>query len=184
MGADATALRSQAVPVYALGDQVPVIHPMAYVHPQAVVIGDVTLGEEATVWPCAVLRGDDGAIRVGARTSVQDGTVVHATAELDTLIGVECVIGHMVHLEGCTIEDHALVGNGSIVLHEAIVRSHSLVGSNAVVPNRFEVPSGAMALGVPARLREGTVEPGQFDDVVQIYVERGRRYRDLLRRID
>jgi carbonic anhydrase/acetyltransferase-like protein (isoleucine patch superfamily) len=172
------------VPIYALGDQVPVIHPTAYVHPEAVVIGDVTLGEEATVWPCAVLRGDDGAIRVGARTSVQDGTVVHATAELDTIIGSECVIGHIVHLEGCVIEDHALVGNGSIVLHEAVVRSHSLVGSNAVVPNRFEVPTAAMALGVPATLREGVIQPGQFADTVRIYVERGRRYRKELRRVD
>jgi carbonic anhydrase/acetyltransferase-like protein (isoleucine patch superfamily) len=175
---------SPAVPVYALGDKVPDIDPTAYVHPDAVIIGDVTIGAEATVWPCAVLRGDDGAIRVGARTSVQDGTVVHATAELDTVIGSESVIGHIVHLEGCVIEDHALVGNGSIVLHEAIVRSHSLVGSNAVVPNRFEVPTGAMALGVPATLREGVIEPGQFDPVVQIYVERGRSYREHLRRLD
>lgn len=172
------------MPIYALGDRVPDIHPNAYVHPDAVIIGAVTLGEDATVWPCAVLRGDDGAIHVGARTSVQDGTVVHATAELDTVIGSECVIGHIVHLEGCLIEDHALVGNGSIVLHEAVVRSHSLVGSNAVVPNRFEVPSGSMALGVPATLREGVIQPGQFADTVQIYVDRGRAYREHLRRLD
>jgi carbonic anhydrase/acetyltransferase-like protein (isoleucine patch superfamily) len=172
------------VPIYALGEQVPVVHPTAYVHPDAVVIGDVTLDEHATVWPCAVLRGDDGAIRVGARTSVQDGTVVHATAELDTVIGARCVIGHIVHLEGCVIEDDALVGNGSVVLHRAIVRSHSLVGSNAVVPNGFEVPTGAMALGVPATLREGVIREGQFADTVQIYVDRGERYRASLRRVD
>jgi carbonic anhydrase/acetyltransferase-like protein (isoleucine patch superfamily) len=172
------------MPVYALGDLVPDIHPEAYVHPDAVVIGAVSIGAEASVWPCAVLRGDDGAIRVGPRSSVQDGTVVHATTEFDTVIGAECTIGHMVHLEGCVIEDHALVGNGSIVLHEAVVRSHSLVGSNAVVPNRFEVPTGAMALGVPATLREGKVEVGQFADLVEIYVARGRVYRTGLRRID
>jgi carbonic anhydrase/acetyltransferase-like protein (isoleucine patch superfamily) len=169
------------MPIYALGRQVPAVHPTAYVHPDAVVIGDVTLDEHASVWPCAVLRGDDGAIRVGARTSVQDGTVVHATRELDTVIGARCVIGHIVHLEGCVIEDDALVGNGSVVLHRAVVRSHALVGSNAVVPNGFEVPSGAMALGVPATLREGVVRPGQFDETVQIYVDRGERYRALLR---
>lgn len=172
------------MPVYALGDLEPRIHPTAYVHPDAVVIGRVELGPEASVWPAAVLRGDDGAIVVGARTSVQDGTVVHATTTLDTVIGADCVIGHMVHLEGCVIEDHALVGNGSIVLHEAVVRSHSLVGSNAVVPNRFEVPSGAMALGVPATLREGRVAPGQFAELVDSYVERARRYRDGLRRLN
>src|SRR5829696_8202112 len=77
MGSEATGLVSPAVPIYSLADRVPYINPTAYVHPDAVLIGDVTLGEDATVWPCAVLRGDDGAIRVGARTSVQDGTVVH-----------------------------------------------------------------------------------------------------------
>lgn len=172
------------MPIYALGEQIPDIDPTAYVHPDAVVIGDVALGAESSVWPGAVLRGDDGAIRVGARTSVQDGTVVHATSTLDTVIGDDCVIGHMVHLEGCVIEPHALVGNGSIVLHEAVVHSHALVGSNAVVPNRFEVPSGAMALGVPAMLREDVIRPGDFDDLVRIYVERGRRYRSELRRLD
>jgi carbonic anhydrase/acetyltransferase-like protein (isoleucine patch superfamily) len=172
------------VPVYALGDLVPDIDPEAYVHPDAVVIGSVTLGAGASVWPGAVLRGDDGAIRVGARTSVQDGTVVHATHDLDTVIGADCVIGHIVHLEGCVIEDHALVGNGSIVLHRAVVRSHSLVGSNAVVPNGFEVPTGAMALGIPATLRPDVISEGQFAPIVAIYVERGRQYREMLRRID
>lgn len=172
------------MPIYALGESEPTIDPTAYVHPDAVVIGAVTLGPESSIWPGAVLRGDDGAIRVGARTSVQDGTVVHATSVLDTVIGSNCVIGHMVHLEGCVIEDHALVGNGSIVLHQAVVRSHSLVGSNAVVPNGFEVPSGAMALGVPATLREGRIVEGQFEGLAEIYVQRGRQYRRELRRLD
>jgi carbonic anhydrase/acetyltransferase-like protein (isoleucine patch superfamily) len=153
------------VAIYALGERTPSIH-------------------ETSVWPCAVLRGDDGAIRVGARSSVQDGSVVHATQELDTIIGEDCVIGHMVHLEGCVVEPHALVGNGSVVLHEAVIRSYSLVGSNAVVPNRFEVPTGCMALGVPARLRENAVVEGDFEELVRIYVERGRTYRASLRRID
>jgi carbonic anhydrase/acetyltransferase-like protein (isoleucine patch superfamily) len=169
--------------IYALGDSEPDIDPSAYIHPDAVVIGRVTIGAESSVWPSAVLRGDDGAIRIGDRTSVQDGTVVHATSELDTVVGSGCVIGHMVHLEGCVIEDHALVGNGSIVLHEAVVRSHALVGSNAVVPNGFEVPTGAMALGVPAKLREGKVSVGEFAPLVEIYVERGRAYRNGLRAI-
>ncbi len=169
--------------IYALGDRIPTIHPEAYVHPDAVIIGDVVLGCEASVWPGAVLRGDDGTIRVGDRTSIQDGCVIHCTDELDTVVGADCVIGHMVHLEGCTIEDHALVGNGSVVLHEAVVRSWSLVGSNAVVPNRFEVRSGSMALGVPARLREGSVVVGQFDEMVETYRERARLYREQLRRL-
>lgn len=170
--------------VYALGSLVPEIHPAAYVHPDATVIGAVVLGPEASVWPGAVLRGDDGRIVVGARTSIQDGTVVHCTEHLDTVVGEESVIGHMVHLEGCTVEDRALVGNGAVVLHEAVIRTGSLVGSNAVVPARMEVPSGAMALGVPARLRPDSVDPSMIADPMQTYVERIRRYRAELRRVD
>src|SRR4051812_48823405 len=137
------------MPVYALGDRQPTIDPTAYVHPDAVVIGNVVIGAGSSVWPCAVLRGDDGAIRIGDRTSIQDGSILHCTAELDTVVGNEAVIGHMVHLEGCTIEDRALVGNGAVVLHRAVVSTGSLVGSNAVVTAGVVVPPGAMALGVP-----------------------------------
>ena len=170
--------------VYALGDKVPEIHPEAYVHPDAVVIGAVVLGPEASVWPGAVLRGDDGAIRIGARTSVQDGSVLHCTEHLDTVVGDEAVVGHMVHLEGCTVEAGALVGNGSVVLHEAVIRTGALVGSNAVVPARMEVPGGAMALGVPAKLRLDVVDPEMISGPMWSYVERIRRYRTELRRID
>ena len=122
------------MPIYALGDHEPTIDSTAYVHPDAVVIGNVFIGAESSIWPCAVLRGDDGTIRIGDRTSIQDGSVIHCTAELDTVVGNECVIGHMVHLEGCTVEDRSLVGNGAVVLHRAVVSTGSLVGSNAVVP--------------------------------------------------
>jgi carbonic anhydrase/acetyltransferase-like protein (isoleucine patch superfamily) len=148
------------------------------------VIGDVHIGPEATIWPGAVLRGDYGRIEVGARTSIQDGTVVHATSELATVIGSDCVVGHVAHLEGCTIEPGSLVGSGSIVLHRAVVRSGALVGANAVVPNGMEVPAGAMALGIPAKLKEGVVAPDSFELAVALYVENGKRYRTDLRRLD
>lgn len=172
------------MPVYALGDRVPRIDPAAFVHPDAVVIGDVEIGPESTVWPTAVLRGDHGRIVVGAQTSVQDGTVVHCTAEHPTLIGDRCVVGHNAHLEGCTIEDDCLVGSGSVVLHRVVVRSGALVGAGALVPNGTEVPSRAMALGVPARIREDAVAPGAFDGAVAIYVRNGHWYRADLRRLD
>ena len=127
------------MPIYALGDLEPVIHPTAYVHPDAVVIGLVTIGAESTVWPCAVLRGDNGGIEIGERTSIQDGTVIHCIPTRPTIVGDDCVVGHIVHLEGCTIESGCLVGNGSVVLHDALVRSGAVVGSNAVIPNRMEV---------------------------------------------
>src|ERR1039457_7342177 len=104
------------MPIYELGDRVPSIHPDAFVHPDATIIGDVRLGPEASVWPSAVLRGDFGPVIVGARTSIQDGAVVHATPELATVVGAGCVVGHLVHLEGCEIEDSCLVGSNSVVL--------------------------------------------------------------------
>lgn len=170
--------------VYALGDRVPAIHPEAFVHPDATVIGDVRLGEGATVWPGAVLRGDYGTITVGARTSIQDGSVVHATHDKATTIGSDCVVGHIAHLEGCTIEDRCLVGSGSVVLHDVVVRSGALVGAGAVVSNGTEVPAHAMALGVPAKMRLDAVPEGVFEPAVSMYVANGQRYRAELRRLD
>ncbi|MCP5032106.1 MAG: gamma carbonic anhydrase family protein [Actinomycetia bacterium] len=174
------------MPIYALGDAIPKIHPRAFIHPEAIIIGDVEIGEESSIWPCAVLRADEigSRIVVGARTSIQDGTVLHVTDGLDTVVGDECVIGHIVHMEGCTIESRALVGNGAVVLHRAIVRSCSLVGSNAVVTNDMEVPSKAMALGIPAKIRPDSVTPEMISDGVDKYLHRTKRYQSGLHRID
>jgi carbonic anhydrase/acetyltransferase-like protein (isoleucine patch superfamily) len=170
--------------IYALGDIEPRVHPTAFIHPDAVLIGDVEVGAESSVWPCAVLRGDDGKVIVGARTSIQDGCVLHTTPSFPTTVGDDCVIGHLVHLEGCTVEDGALVGNGSIVLHQAIIRSGALVGSGAVVPNRMEVPSRAMALGIPAKLKLDVVDPASIAYAKQSYVDRSKRYKAELRRLE
>ncbi len=171
--------------IYALGDLVPQIDPTAFVHPDATVIGDVIIGPDSTIWPQAVLRGDYGRITVGARTSIQDGSVIHATLINPTSIGDDCVIGHLVHMECCTIENGALVGSGSIVLHRAIVREEALVGAAALVPNDMEVPSRAMALGIPAKLKLDAVEPRVMIQLgAHQYVENGARYREGLRRLD
>lgn len=172
------------MPIYRLGDRVPAIDPEAFVHPDAVVIGDVRIGPESTVWPGAVLRGDYGTITVGARTSVQDGTVLHATATLSTVIGDECVVGHVAHLEGCTVEDGALVGSGSVVLHRAVVGAGATVGANAVVTNDMVVPPRGLALGVPAKVREDASDLDVIRAAVEGYVENGRRYRRDLVRLD
>ena len=170
--------------LYALGDIEPTVDPDAFVHPDCTIIGNVVVGAGSTIWPQAVLRGDQSRIVVGARSSVQDGAVVHCTRALETHIGADCVVGHLAHLEGCIIEDGALVGTGSIVLHRAIVRSGALVGAGALVPGGMEVPAGAMALGVPARLREGAVQPDQITQPAQEYNRNWARYRAELRRID
>ena len=170
--------------IYALGDLVPQIDPTAFVHPDAVVIGQVEIGAEASIWPAAVLRGDYGLIRIGARTSIQDGTVIHATAEMPTIIGEGCVVGHLAHLDCCVVEDGALVGSGSVVLHRALVRKGALVGAAALVPNRLEVPENAMALGVPAKIKEGASNPDVIAINAAVYVQNVHRYRDELRRLD
>jgi carbonic anhydrase/acetyltransferase-like protein (isoleucine patch superfamily) len=172
------------MPIYQLGDLVPTVDPQAYVHPDAVVIGDVTIGSEASVWPGAVLRGDYGTITVGARTSVQDGTVIHAGPGFPTVVGDGCVIGHLAHLEGCILQDECLVGSGSVVLHHAVISSGATVGANAVVPNRMEVPPGALALGVPATVRSGGSNLALIRASAAEYVANARRYREALVRLD
>jgi carbonic anhydrase/acetyltransferase-like protein (isoleucine patch superfamily) len=171
------------LPIYALGDWEPEIDPSAFVHPDAVVIGRVTLGADASVWPAAVLRGDHGVIEVGGRTSVQDGTVVHTTHDWPTIIGAECVVGHNAHLEGCVVGDRCLIGSGSVTLNRAHVGEGALIGASALIPEGFKVPPGSMAVGVPARIRELTWPDGWIDRAVQAYVESARRYRTDLRRI-
>ena len=169
--------------LYGLGDIVPKIDMEAFVHPDATIIGNVVLGPRVTVWPQAVLRGDQSRIVIGARTSVQDGAVLHCTRELETVVGADCTIGHLAHLEGCVVEDGALIGTSSIVLHRALVRSGALVGAGAVVPNGMEVPSGAMALGVPAQLCLDTVKPDQIEHPAREYQRNWTRYRAELRRL-
>ncbi|HET8989507.1 MAG TPA: gamma carbonic anhydrase family protein [Acidimicrobiales bacterium] len=171
------------MPIYALGERTPTIHPEAFVHPDAVVIGDVRLGADSSVWPGAVLRGDYGTVIVGERTSIQDGSVVHAVAEFPTVIGSDCVVGHLAHLEGCVIEDGALVGSGSIVLHLATVHSGATVAAGAVVRNRTDVPARALAVGVPATVREGASDVELIRHSAELYVTNARRYRQELRRL-
>lgn len=170
--------------IYALGDRTPTIEETAYIHPDAVVIGAVRIGASSSVWPSAVLRGDYGEIHIGERTSIQDGTVIHSTHDLWTKVGSDCVVGHNAHLEGCTIEDKSLVGSGSIVLHRAVVRTGGLVGAGAVVPNDMEVPSNAMALGVPAKIKLDSVPGGMIQLAADVYIENAKRYPGLLKRLD
>jgi carbonic anhydrase/acetyltransferase-like protein (isoleucine patch superfamily) len=170
--------------IYALGDVEPRIDPNAYVHPDAVVIGDVTLGPETTIWPSAVLRGDYGAIVVGARTSIQDGTVIHAGPGFPTTVGNGCVVGHLVHLEGCTLEDECLVGSGAVVLHYAVISSGATVGAGAVIPGRMHVPPGALAIGVPATVRPGASHLDAITIAASEYIKNGHRYQAELRRLD
>lgn len=171
------------MPIYALGDEIPHIHPDAFVHPEAVLIGEVHLGAETSVWPTAVIRADNGPIVIGARTSIQDGAVIHTRPDARTVVGADCVIGHLVHLEGCVIEDCVLIGSGATVLEDAVCRTVSFVAAGALVRPRTEVPSQAMALGVPAVLRPDCVTPEMILGNVEAYRRHIPQHRDFMRTI-
>lgn len=171
--------------IYALGDREPTLGQDVYIHPDATVIGAVTLGDGVSVWPGAVLRGDYGTITIGDHTNIQDGTVIHCTPVHPTVIGARCVIGHNAHVEGATIGDSCLIASGSVVLNGSTVGTGAVVGAGAVVPFDFEVPARAMALGVPAKIRAGYEVPeGHVEMNVEMYHQNGKYYRESLRRID
>ena len=172
------------MPIYALGDQEPTIDSAAYVHPDAVIIGSVTIGAGSSIWPGAVLRGDDGSIVIGERTSIQDGTVVHTTPFQHTTVGNDCVVGHIVHLEGCILEDFSQVSSGAVVLHRVVVGTGAIVAANAVVLNDMSVPAGALAVGAPAVIKEGRARRGDIEMAVQAYLHKGDKFRKGLRRLD
>ena len=171
------------VSIYALDDDEPQIDETAYVAPDAVVIGRVTIGPQASVWPGAVLRGDHGYITVGARTSVQDGTIVHCTARYPTIIGDDCVVGHNAHLEGCVVEPGCLIGSGSVTLNRVVIGQGSIVAAGAVLAEGFVVPAGSLVAGVPATVKRSAVDTRWTEQAVQNYIATARHHQTGLRRI-
>jgi carbonic anhydrase/acetyltransferase-like protein (isoleucine patch superfamily) len=135
-------------------DKEPSVHPGAFVAPTAVLIGDVTVEDGASVWFGAVLRGDFNRIVVGAGTSVQDNCVIHTNEDLPTTIGSNVTVGHLSLLEGCEIGDGALIGMGSIVLNRARVGRRAMLAAGSVVKEGGEVPDEVLAAGVPAQVKK------------------------------
>jgi len=133
---------------------VPTIGEDVFLAPTAVLIGDVRVGEKCNIWFGTVLRGDVSHIEIGAGCSIQDTAVIHCASELPTVIGADVVVGHGAMLEGCTIEDGALIGMGAIVLQHAHIGAGAMVAAGAVVSVRTEVPAGVLAAGVPARVKK------------------------------
>lgn len=170
--------------IYAIGEKSPRIDATAFVHPDAVVIGDVRIGAESSVWPRAVLRGDSGAILVGSRTSIQDSVVIHCTSKRDTVIGDGCLIGRGAHLEGCEIKNDCSIGDSSIVLAGAAVGPHASVGTGALVTPGQVVPEGASAIGAPAQITLDAIQPGSLDVAVTLNVDNAGVYSREMRHID
>jgi carbonic anhydrase/acetyltransferase-like protein (isoleucine patch superfamily) len=132
----------------------PRLHPTVFAAPGCVVTGDVELGPESSLWFGTVVRGDVNTVRIGARTNVQDGTVIHVTTRTHpTVIGDDVTIGHRAVLHGCTVHDRCLIGIGAIVLDGAVVGPDAMVGAGALVPPGAVVPPGTLVMGQPARPR-------------------------------
>jgi gamma-carbonic anhydrase len=158
----------------------PRIAASAYVDPGAHVIGDVEIGERASIWPCVVLRGDIEPIRIGADTNIQDGTVIHTDRGFPTTIGDRVSVGHSVILHGCTIEEESLIGMGAIVLNGARIGHGAVVAAGSLVPEGMQVAPEMLVMGAPAKPRRPVSpdEKARFEKGVGGYVERGRQARE------
>ena len=173
-------------PIRAFQNILPTLGERVYVDPAASVIGDVVLADDVSIWPGAVVRGDVNYIRIGARTNVQDGTIIHVTHDgpygkpggFATVIGADVTIGHAAIVHACVIEDACLIGMGSTVLDGAVVRKHGFVGAGALIPPGKTVGSGELWLGNPARcvrkLNDKEIEQLYYS--AQHYVRLKERY--------
>lgn len=157
----------------------PTIHPTAFIHPAAIVIGDVTLGARVSVWPTAVIRGDTDRITIGADTNVQDGTIIHVDHGVPTTIGARVGIGHRAIVHGATIEDDVLIAMGAILLNNVHVGTGSIVGAGAVCREGMRIPPHSLVLGVPARVTRETTdaERQRIRNTVESYLDLQEEYR-------
>lgn len=166
--------------IVALEHRVPRVDPSVWVAESAVIIGDVEIAADASVWFAAVLRGDVERVRIGARTNVQDHAVIHVvTDRFGTCVGADVTIGHRATLHGCTVDDHCLIGIGAIVLDGARVGAASLVGAGAVVTPGTQIPERSLVLGSPAR-RVRALNDDEVDRLhasAARYVVQAQRYR-------
>lgn len=166
------------VPIESFEQHIPQVHPLAFVHATAQLIGQVQVGEEASIWPCAVLRGDHAPINVAARTSIQDGCVAHVTHnQSETQIGMECTVGHRVVLHGCIVGDHCLVGMGSVLLDNAELGEWSFVAAGSLLTPNRKFPPRSFILGSPAR-RMREVTSAEMEWITYSW----KSYQDLARR--
>jgi carbonic anhydrase/acetyltransferase-like protein (isoleucine patch superfamily) len=155
-----------------VGDHEPSVPDSAFVAPGAFLLGDVTLGERSSVWYTCVLRGDSDSIRLGARSNLQDGTIVHVDPGFPVSIGDGVSVGHRAVLHGCTIEDDVLIGMGAIVLNGARIGTGSLIAAGAVVLEGTEIPPSSLVAGVPGKVRRelGEQERGRIALNAEVYL--------------
>ena len=156
--------------------QLPRVHPSAFIDDSAQVIGDVEIGEESSVWMCVVVRGDVNRIRIGRRSNIQDGTIVHVMKDTHpTVIGDDVTIGHAAVVHGCTIEDRCLIGMGAILLNGVHVGSGSIIAAGTLVPEGTQIPPRSLVMGSPGKVRR-TLSDADLDEI-QMYADRYVAYR-------
>lgn len=137
----------------------PKLGERVYVDQSAQVIGNVELGDHASVWMCAVIRGDVEAIRIGAHSNIQDNCVLHVYKnDFPTLVGEHVTVGHSVTLHGCIVESHCLIGMGATILNDAVIGEGSIVAAGALIPERMKIPPGSLVMGMPAKVRRQVSE--------------------------
>lgn len=157
----------------------PQIADTAYVAKQATLVGDVRIGDQASVWPGCVLRGDLNSISIGDRSNIQDGTIVHLSNDYGVEVGNDVTIGHAAIIHACTIEDECLIGMGAIVMDGAVIGKRSIVGANALVTQGTIVPPGSLVLGSPAKVVKTLSEKQQAElkDMAAKYVVVSAAYK-------
>ncbi len=154
----------------------PRVHPSVFIDDSAQVIGDVEIGEDSSVWMCVVIRGDVNRIRIGRRSNVQDGTIVHVMKDTHpTLIGDDVTIGHAAVVHGCTIEDRCLIGMGAILLNGVRVGTGSIIAAGTLVPEGTEIPPRSLVMGSPGKVRRTLGDESQAE--IQMYADRYVAYR-------
>ncbi len=165
--------------MYKFDGKGPSVHPLAFVHPQAVLIGDVTVEEECYIGAGAVLRGDIGSIVVGKGSNVQENCVIHTFPQESAVVHPDVHVGHGCILHGCEIYPRVLVGMGSILGDGVKVHSDTVIGAGSLVPARAEIPSGSLVMGSPARVVKPITEQQleQITSGLRVYVDLARRYR-------
>ena len=172
--------------IYQLGDHAPAIADDAWIAPDAQVMGNVVLGQGASIWFGVVIRGDGEPIRIGSRTNIQDLSVLHTDPGFGVTIGAGCTIGHRAILHGCTLEDNVLIGMGATILNGAHIGAGSLIGAGALVTEGKEIPPGSLVMGAPGRVvRE--LDPAAQDRLrasADHYAANAARFRTELKRLD
>ena len=173
------------MPIYQLGDRIPQIHPSAFVHETAVIIGHVVIGARVSVWPFSTLRGDNEPITLAADSNVQENCTLHTDPGFPLVIGERVTVGHHVMLHGCTIGDESLIGIQAVILNGARIGRRCLIGAASLVTEGKQIADGSLVIGSPGKVTR-MLEPGEIERsraIAQSYAARGAQYRTDLKRI-